>query len=249
MTKNSQTISIVFSLIIICIIGFLIYHYKGQSNFSIVPVDTNTPSSNNPSTPPVQSGSAVTVDGTVVCLPHIDTSGPQTLECAYGLKDTQGKYYSLSDTDPTYKNISSVPMNVPVRVVGQVTYKTDSRYQSIGVIAVTSISPTTPEEVISPQTAVLQKGETKSLNGISVTFNSITEDSRCPVNVNCIWAGRVVASVTLAKGGTTTQTVSITASGEPVVFSGYKVSITDVQPAPVSGHTSSGYKITVQVEK
>jgi hypothetical protein len=37
----------------------------------------------------------VVIEGEVVCLPHRDTSGPTTLECAYGLKTDDGKYYGL----------------------------------------------------------------------------------------------------------------------------------------------------------
>lgn len=37
--------------------------------------------------------------GEHVCLPHKDTSGPQTLECAFGIKTDAGEYYSL-DFDP-----------------------------------------------------------------------------------------------------------------------------------------------------
>lgn len=40
----------------------------------------------------------IVVEGDVVCLPHRDTSGPTTLECAYGLKDQTGAYYGLDTT-------------------------------------------------------------------------------------------------------------------------------------------------------
>ena len=36
-----------------------------------------------------------TLSGEVVCLPHADTDGPQTMECAYGLKTESGEYYAL----------------------------------------------------------------------------------------------------------------------------------------------------------
>ncbi len=35
------------------------------------------------------------ISGTFVCLPHTDSSGPQTLECALGLHATDGSYYAL----------------------------------------------------------------------------------------------------------------------------------------------------------
>lgn len=36
-----------------------------------------------------------TLSGEVVCLPHADTDGPQTMECAIGLKTDTGEYYAL----------------------------------------------------------------------------------------------------------------------------------------------------------
>ncbi len=37
-----------------------------------------------------------TLSGTYVCLPHIDTSEPQTEECAFGLKTDDGDYYAVN---------------------------------------------------------------------------------------------------------------------------------------------------------
>lgn len=38
----------------------------------------------------------VTLSGTYVCLPHLDTKGPQTQECAFGLKTDDGVYYAVN---------------------------------------------------------------------------------------------------------------------------------------------------------
>lgn len=37
-----------------------------------------------------------TLSGTYVCLPHADTTGPQTEECAFGLKTDDGVYYAVN---------------------------------------------------------------------------------------------------------------------------------------------------------
>ena len=86
----------------------------------------------------VENSSFVT-QGKIVCLPHKDQSGPQTLECAFGLLDTQGKYYALRDTDPENKNVSGVSMDKVVEVKGKFIPQDDTKYQSIGVIEVESI--------------------------------------------------------------------------------------------------------------
>lgn len=92
-----------------------------------------------PPPPPLPGIEAKTFNGTLVCLPHKNTTGPQTMECAYGLHDDSGVYYSLRDTDSNYGNIMNAPMNTPVTVTGALTLQDDAKYQSIGIIAVTSI--------------------------------------------------------------------------------------------------------------
>lgn len=36
-----------------------------------------------------------TLEGLYICLPHKNSSGPQTLECALGIKTDEGIYYAL----------------------------------------------------------------------------------------------------------------------------------------------------------
>lgn len=38
----------------------------------------------------------MTLSGEYTCLPHMDTSGPQTLECANGLQTDAGDYYAVN---------------------------------------------------------------------------------------------------------------------------------------------------------
>ncbi len=38
----------------------------------------------------------VTLTGKYVCLPHLDTRGPQTLECAFGLQTDENTYYAVN---------------------------------------------------------------------------------------------------------------------------------------------------------
>jgi hypothetical protein len=42
----------------------------------------------------------LTLTGTYLCLPHRDTSGPQTLECALGLQTDNGDYYAIGLFSP-----------------------------------------------------------------------------------------------------------------------------------------------------
>ena len=58
------------------ILNSYIYNQKQQPTEDIVPY-------------------SATLTGEYVCLPHTNTSGPQTLECAFGLKTEDGSYYAL----------------------------------------------------------------------------------------------------------------------------------------------------------
>lgn len=89
--------------------------------------------------PSTEEGSLV-VKGTAVCLPHKDTSGPQTLECALGIKDEKGQYYALSDTDSTYKNVSSLPMGERVEIKGTFEKGDGGIYPTIGTLKVTKVT-------------------------------------------------------------------------------------------------------------
>ena len=78
----------------------------------------------------------ITKEGEIICLPHKDTSGPQTQECALGLKTSSGSYYSLRDDrqpPPLYQT------GELLRVTGQFTARTNSIYQDVGVIVVSSV--------------------------------------------------------------------------------------------------------------
>jgi len=81
----------------------------------------------------------IEVRGRVTCLPHRDTTGPQTLECAFGLRDEKGRYYALRDTDPGYANVSRLASDADVIVRGTFTPREDEKYQSIGMIDVTEV--------------------------------------------------------------------------------------------------------------
>lgn len=47
----------------------------------------------------------------------------------------------------------------------------------------------------------LQIGQPAMVEGLIITFLSISEDSRCPEGANCIWAGRAKVVLRVEKGG------------------------------------------------
>ncbi len=66
-----------------------------------------------------------TLSGEVVCLPHTNTSGPTTLECAIGLRTDTGEHYALdlalmsqqADPPETGERISANGMITPIELL------------------------------------------------------------------------------------------------------------------------------------
>lgn len=85
---------------------------------------------------------AITVEGTLGCLPHKDTTGPQTLECAIGLMGDDGENYSLDLSAVTYPADTT-----RARVSGHFTpaeaLSSDAwqKYEMRGIIRAESVEP------------------------------------------------------------------------------------------------------------
>ncbi len=79
----------------------------------------------------------ITVSGSFSCLPHKKTDGPQTLECAFGIKDNKGNYYAL--LDPNFKYTSQLVSSQKVKVTGTFSALKDDKYDAIGTIQIKSL--------------------------------------------------------------------------------------------------------------
>jgi hypothetical protein len=60
------------------------------------------------------------------------------------------------------------------------------------------VVPATPPATSEPKEITLAVGDTAEAGGLDVTLVGITEDSRCPANVQCIQAGTVRADLSLS---------------------------------------------------
>lgn len=72
-------------------------------------------------------------------------------------------------------------------------------------------------------------GDTNTINGVSVTFNKVTQDNRCPVDAVCIIAGTATANLKLTHG-TQSVTKDFVVQAAPYTFDGYSISVTDISP-------------------
>src|SRR4051794_38669262 len=115
---------IVLGIILIVLavsVGFLVY-YRRPANTPVSPTD-------------------ITVSGTIVRLPHKDTSGPITLECAMGLQAENKDYYALPEI-PQSKFVSGeITTGKHISVTGILTPSTpQEKYDIVGAIQVREIN-------------------------------------------------------------------------------------------------------------
>ena len=96
-------------------------------------------------------------------------------------------------------------------------------------------------------------GQEAQVRGTTLTirFVGISEDSRCPSDVQCVWAGDAVARLALSATGTAGAEASLHTTLDPKVtsYAGYRISLTGLRPVPRSGTTipAAGYVATLEV--
>ena len=93
----------------------------------------------------------------------------------------------------------------------------------------------------------------KAVNGgLKVRFASLVEDSRCPVDTNCVWAGNAKITVRVTKNGRSKLlTLNSMERGVAPVFAGYRFKLTGLTPDPRSNIriNRNGYEATIEITK
>ena len=108
----------------------------------------------------------------------------------------------------------------------------------------------------------LKEGENKFLKEyeMNVTFKRMVEDSRCPKDVQCIWAGNAIAEVEFMGTYTRPVTVQLSTTNDAKKgyantekFNGYKITLEDVTPETTSAKgfksLKGNYQIALRFEK
>lgn len=92
-----------------------------------------------------------------------------------------------------------------------------------------------PEPAASLTYAAL--GQTVTVNGPRLTPLEVLEDSRCPMNARCVWAGQLRLRVRIESG--TGGTVELT-SGKPITVADGTLELVEVRPDKVAGGNNHG---------
>lgn len=88
-----------------------------------------------------------------------------------------------------------------------------------------------------PTEITLQYGEERLIDDVlRVSFSQVLEDSRCPVDVTCIWAGNARVRIGISMGMGPTFPLELNSSLEPttVDWNGVRVTLLGVMPEPRS---------------
>lgn len=73
---------------------------------------------------------------------------------------------------------------------------------ALAACATAPMMPPPPPPVTSGSaSATVGLGDRATLNGMTVTPLKLIEDSRCPINARCVWAGRLILRTMFSVGG------------------------------------------------
>lgn len=99
----------------------------------------------------------------------------------------------------------------------------------VSLVGCAATGPVTSPLIEGP----VRLGEIAAVDGPKVRPDQVIEDSRCPADVQCIQAGRLIVKVTVIGGGWSKQ-VDLTL-GIPVPVADGMLTLVDATPVPLSG--------------
>jgi hypothetical protein len=84
----------------------------------------------------------------------------------------------------------------------------------------------------------LALGKTATINGTGtrMTFRQVTDDSRCPVDVQCVWAGDAKIELTISRSGSAddAKILSLTPPNNETTSGDLRIRFVGLAPAPRS---------------
>ena len=80
-------------------------------------------------------------------------------------------------------------------------------------------------------------GQSTRVGSLTVTPQSVVEDSRCPINARCVWAGRMVLAARIDGAGWR-EFANLTL-GQPYTTHGTGVALVSAEPGKVAGSPPS----------
>ena len=103
-------------------------------------------------------------------------------------------------------------------------------------IGTTTIASANRPETFKPKTFALRYGNQKTIarGELRIRFVTVMEDSRCPVGVNCVWAGNAKIQVRVSDRRGHSKMIELNTNGEPraAQFGRYAINLVNLTPQP-----------------
>lgn len=133
--------------------------------------------------------------------------------------------------------------------LASILYKEEPKIERVDD-SVTVTPPSPPSNILPYGKTTLHVGEIAQFKDISIELLRVFDESRCPLGVNCIWAGTLKGEVRATAGGVTKETVTIEL-GNSATIENITITLTSATPYPKEGQsiTSMEYQLTFDVSQ
>ncbi len=122
------------------------------------------------------------------------------------------------------------------------------------LLGLAGCAPALVGEAQLDQPFTLYVRQAAQIDSLKVRFLAVPEDSRCPSDVSCIWAGNAKITLGLSLKDNTEETVlTINSHTEPtaVAYADFRIRFVSLKPTPLSSRTinPAEYRVTLIVSR
>ena len=109
-----------------------------------------------------------------------------------------------------------------------------------GKFSIVKYSDTAPNDMAEfnlPFKLAMDHTAQTGATALQIRFSDVTEDSRCPPDIACIWSGQVVIALDIIRAGKDSEKITLTSPDVyPIIhkLSDYKLELLAVQPYPAT---------------
>jgi hypothetical protein len=112
--------------------------------------------------------------------------------------------------------------------------------------------PSSPQQAPASREIQLAPGETARVDGLTVKFDGVSDDSRCPLGVQCFWEGDAVVMVAVSAPAQAGGNLELHTAGRyprEGTYGRYKIELTALVPQPKEGEPvpAADYRATLRV--
>ena len=108
-----------------------------------------------------------------------------------------------------------------------------------------------PQATAASREVVLAPGESARVEGLTLRFEGVSSDSRCPIGVQCFWEGDATVTVTASEPSREASNLELHTSGRyprEAAYGRYRVRLVSLVPQPPEGGVpAEQYRATLLV--